>query len=229
MKCGTWTMFKLLRAHPQIAVSKPKELKFFSRMPAAEWHRYHEHFGITKRTRVLLEGTTQYSKHPDTTDIAYKISLYDPNAKFIYLMRDPIRRVESQLAHRVARREIRSGAAARALEIERAINYSRYFTQLGIYASIFGVEPIYARTFESFVADQEGTVRECCDFLGIEQPRKVQALPPQNVRKSANGADKVALTEAEKDLIREKLYREVLSLETAFGISTREWKDFWQH
>lgn len=229
MKCGTWTMFKLLQAHPQVAASNPKELKFFSRNARDQWHKYHEHFAITPRTEVLLEGTTQYSKYPDTTDIAYKISLYDPNARFIYLMRDPIRRVESQLAHRVARREIRAGAEARAREIERAIHYSMYFTQLGIYASIFGVEQVYARTFESFVADQEGTVRECCVFLGIDQPNEVRALPPQNVRRSDNGADRIALTEAEKDLIRERLYREVLSLEAAFGISTRAWKDFWKH
>nr|PZN76855.1 MAG: hypothetical protein DIU57_17055 [Pseudomonadota bacterium] len=228
MKCGTWTMFKLLRGHPQIAASRPKELKFFSTTPRAEWHRYHEYFDLTPSTKVLLEGTTQYSKHPDTTDVAFKISLYDRSSKFIYLMRDPIRRVESQLAHRVARREIPEGADARAREIRRAINYSKYFTQLGIYASIFGVEQIYARTFESFVADQEGTVRECCEFLGIEQPSEVHVLPPQNVRKRDNGADKIALTAAEKHLIRETLYREVLSLEAAFGISTRAWKDFWQ-
>src|SRR5690606_31684915 len=81
MKCGTWTMFKLLRAHPQIAVSKPKELKFFSRMPAAEWHRYHEHFDITKRTRVLLEGTTQSSKRPDTAENGYTTARDTPDAK----------------------------------------------------------------------------------------------------------------------------------------------------
>lgn len=221
-------MFKLLRKHEEIAPSKPKELKFFSRNGRDAWHTYHEHFEISPHTRVLLDGTTQYSKHPDTTDIAYKISLYDPNAKFIYLMRDPVRRVESQLAHRVARQEIRSGPAARAREIRRAINYSKYYTQLGIYASIFGVEQIYARTFESFVADQEGTIKECCEFLGVRVPEGFEALPPQNVRKSDHGADQIALTEAEKDLIRKKLYWEVRSLETGFGISTREWTAFWQ-
>lgn len=221
-------MFKLLRKHEQIAPSKPKELKFFSRTERSEWHTYHQHFNITPKIKVLLDGTTQYSKHPDTTDIAYKISLYDPKAKFIYLMRDPVKRVESQLAHRVARQEIEPSPEARAREIKRAINYSKYFTQLGIYASIFGVERIYARTFESFVSDQQGTVKEICEFLNIDIPKEVEALPPQNVRRSDHGADKIKLTDSEKELIRKRLYWEMLSLETGFGISTRAWQDFWQ-
>lgn len=227
MKCGTWTLFKLLRKHPQISASSPKELKFFTRNGRDAWHRYHENFGIKPDTKVLLDGTTQYSKYPDFPDVAYKISLFDPQAKFIYLMRDPVRRVESQLAHRVARREIRDGNEARAREIGRAIHYSRYYTQAGIYANLFGVERIYMKTFESFVADQERTVREICEFLGIEQPKVVKPLPPQNARKPDNGASEIALTVAEKRLIRERLKWEIRCLEVVFGVQTAEWKDFW--
>ena len=227
MKCGTWTLFKLLRKHQQIAPSSPKELKFFTRNDRDAWHHYPENFDLKPGAKVLLDGTTQYSKYPHVPDVAYKISLYDPEAKFIYLMRDPVRRVESQLAHRVARNEIGSSKAARTREIGRAIHYSRYFTQAGIYANLFGVERIYMKTFESFVADQESTVREIFEFLGVEQPKIVESLPPQNERKPDNGADEIDLTEAEKELIRQQLQWEVRSLEAAFDIETAEWKDFW--
>lgn len=227
MKCGTWTLFKLLRKHPQISASLPKELKFFTRNKRDVWYRYYENFSLKPGTKVLLDGTTQYAKYPDVPDVAYKISLFDPQAKFIYLMRDPVRRVESQLAHRVARKEISDGNEARAREIGKAIHYSRYYTQSGIYANLFGVERIYMKTFESFVADQEGTVREICEFLGIEQPKVVKPLPPQNVRKPDNGASEIALTEAEKRLIRERLKWEIQCLEVVFGIQTAEWRDYW--
>ena len=227
MKCGTWSMFKLLRKHGQIAWCKPKEAKFFTKTARADWGDYHDHFEIKENTRVLLDGTTQYSKHPDTPDIAYKLSQFDKSARFIYLMRDPIKRIESQLAHRTARQELKPGAGPRAKELRRAVNYTRYFTQLGIYANIFGLEQIYPQTFENFIANQEKVARECFRFLGVRQPKQVQALPPQNVRKPDNGADKLALTPEEIDSIRNELHWEVRCLETAFGIDTSKWTNFW--
>lgn len=227
MKCGTWTTFKLLRRHPRIAHSRPKELKFFSKNDRSQWGAYHDHFEINEKTKILFDGTTQYAKHPDTTDIAYNISRFDPKAKFIYMMRDPVKRVESQLAHRVARDEIKTDAKSRAAEISKAINYSRYFTQMGIYANIFGPEQIYAQTFERLISDQEGVARECFAFLGVKQPKKVEALPPQNVRRTDRGAEKIELTDAEKARIRKALYWEVRCLETAFGVDTSKWHTFW--
>jgi len=227
MKCGTWTMFKLLRKHVQIAVCKPKEAKFFSKTERAQWGTYHELFNIEEQTRVLLDGTVQYSRHPDTANIAYQLFQFDKSARFIYLMRDPVRRIESQLAHRIARQEIKKDPGHRAKELRRAVNYSRYFTQLGIYANIFGLEQIYPQTFENLIVNQVNVARDCFEFLGLKQPKRVQALPPQNVRKPDHGADKLVLTTSEIDAIRNELHWEVRCLETAFGIDTSKWTSFW--
>jgi hypothetical protein len=227
MKCGTWTMFKLLRKHPAIAGSRPKELKYFTTSPFGQWDDYHSNFNIRPRTKVLLEGTVQYSRHPDTKDSAYKISQFDPAARFIYLMRDPVARIESQLAHRVARKEIEPTDEAREKELRKAIAFSRYFTQAGAFASIFGHEQMYLQTFETFVQDQVTVVKEIFGFLGVKVPDEVEALPPQNVRRAEHGADKLALTPQEEDRIRESLRVEALSLTTAFGLDTSGWKRFW--
>ncbi|MEX0426256.1 sulfotransferase domain-containing protein [Nocardioides sp. DS6] len=227
MKCGTWTMFKLLRKHPAIAASKPKELKYFTNSAFGEWDDYHANFDIKPRTKVLLEGTVQYSRHPDTKDSAYKISRFDPSARFIYLMRDPVARIESQLAHRIAREEIDLTDQARRRELQKAISFSQYFTQAGAFASIFGPEQMYLQTFEHFVRNQVSVVEEIFGFLGVKVPDGVEALPPQNVRRADHGADRFALTAEEEDMIRDSLHDEAQSLTTAFGIDTSVWKRFW--
>lgn len=227
MKCGTWTMFKLLRRHPAVAGSRPKELKYFTRSPFGQWDDYRTNFNIVPRTKVLLEGTVQYSRHPDTKDSAYKISQFDPAARFIYLMRDPVARIESQLAHRVARKEIDSTPEAREKELRKALDFSRYFTQAGAFASIFGPEQLHLLTFERFIRDQSESVREIFRFLGVRVPDVVEPLPPQNVRRTDHGADRVELTPEEEEMIRETLRVEVLSLTSAFGLDTSSWKRFW--
>lgn len=227
MKCGTWTMFKLLRKHPAIAASKPKELKYFTNSAFGEWDDYHSNFDIRPRTKVLLEGTVQYSRHPDTKDSAYKIGRFDPSARFIYLMRDPVARIESQLAHRIARNEIELTDKARRRELAKAVSFSQYFTQAGAFASIFGPRQIYLQTFEHFVRNQVSVVEEVFGFLGVKVPDDVEALPPQNVRRSDHGADRFALTADEEDMIRDSLRDEALSLTTAFGIDTSAWTRFW--
>lgn len=227
MKCGTWTMFKLLRKHPAIAASKPKELKYFTNSAFGQWDDYHSHFDIGPRTKVLLEGTVQYSRHPDTRDSAYKISRFDPAARFIYLMRDPVARIESQLAHRIAREEIATTEKARRRETKKAIAFSQYFTQAGAFASIFGPDQLYLQTFEHFVRNQVSVVEEVFGFLGVKVPDGVEALPPQNVRRADHGADRFALTAEEEDMIRESLRDEALSLTTTFGVDTSAWKRFW--
>lgn len=227
MKCGTWTMFKLLRQHPAIAGSKPKELKYFTKKRFGDWDDHRTNFDIKPRTKVLLEGTVQYSRHPDTLDSAYKISEFDPASRFIYLMRDPVARIESQLAHRVARGEIATTAEAREEELKKAIAFSSYFTQAGAFASIFGHEQMYLQTFEHFVRNQVSVVSEIYEFLGVKVRDDLEALPPQNVRRADHGADKLTLTSEEESRIRAALGDEVRSMTTAFGVDTSPWKRFW--
>ena len=227
MKCGTWTMFKLLRQHHALAPSKPKELKYFTRSDFGDWDDYHEHFDVRPGTKVLLDGTVQYSRHPDTKDSAFKIARFDPAARFIYLMRDPVARIESQLAHRIAREEIELDEGSRRREVKKGIWFSKYFTQAGIYASIFGPDQLYLQTFEHFVRNQGSVAGEIFRFLGVKVPDVVEALPPQNVRRGDHGADRVTLTTDEEDRIRDSLRVETLSLSSAFGVDTSAWKRFW--
>jgi hypothetical protein len=227
MKCGTWTMFKLLRKHPAISASRPKELKYFTKTPVGQWDDYESNFGIGPATKILLEGTVQYSRHPDTKDSAFKIGQFDPAARFIYLMRDPVARVESQLAHRIARAEIADTDDARRNELDKAVSFSRYFSQAGAFASIFGPDQMYLQTFEHFVRNQVSVVGEIFSFLGVRMCDGIEELPPQNVRLADHGADKIALTSAEEDMIRQALRTDALSLTTAFAVDTSGWQRFW--
>ena len=105
MKCGTNTIFHTLKNHPEVSIPRAKELDYFLRNADASASGFRDNFKINENTKVLLDGTTQYSKFPDRPHCAVKIHKVFPDAKIIYMMRDPIARAESQIAHHIARGE----------------------------------------------------------------------------------------------------------------------------
>src|SRR5215216_5348494 len=105
-KAGTSTLAHLLGQHPRIVVSLPKEPHFFT----LNWDRgldwYASKFpGSTYSTCV--DASTTYSMAPLTgnvsswrdyhrfVDVPRKVLSVNPDATFIYIMRDPVARTYS--------------------------------------------------------------------------------------------------------------------------------------
>ena len=102
-KCGTTSLHCYLDLHPEISMSRIKEPRFFA---CPEGPR--EERAITDRNRYLAlfeagkkirgEASPAYSQHPAVSGVPGRIAMESPDAKFIYLVRDPIERIESQLS-----------------------------------------------------------------------------------------------------------------------------------
>nr|WP_170951248.1 sulfotransferase domain-containing protein [Synechococcus sp. UW106] len=104
-KCGTTTLWKLLRQHPGICISNKKELHFFDQKlykPTREnINDYHfSGWGVTKFDGTLLygEATPKYVLVGNQGKPLYlsRIRDYNPNIKLIVLFRDPVARAHSQ-------------------------------------------------------------------------------------------------------------------------------------
>jgi hypothetical protein len=99
-KCGTTTLFDILDRHPDICGSSPKEADFFASLNNFEkgYRWYHETcFFHYSGQKFLLDITPNYSGTNFQT-AAKRLHSYNPEAKLIYLLRDPFERLCSEWA-----------------------------------------------------------------------------------------------------------------------------------
>src|SRR5688500_4466677 len=102
LKCGTTSLHHYLNLHPQIAMSRPKELNFF--VEELNWELgtdwYTSHFDPAADVRG--ETSPHYTNRPRFEGVAERIAESAPGARLIYMVRDPIKRLLSHYVHNVA-------------------------------------------------------------------------------------------------------------------------------
>ncbi len=113
-KAGTTWIFHLLKNHPDIQFSSKKELNYFDQTYPEKLEEYHSYFDFDLEKKYFAEGTPAYIRSADTAE---KIKEYNPEAKIIIMLRDPIKRLLSQFYFR---KQI--GKIPEKLTIEQAIN-----------------------------------------------------------------------------------------------------------
>lgn len=94
-KAGTSWLYYLLSEHPDIFMSDVKELYFFGedQNGPADLDAYHRHFPFDHSYRYFGEATVMYYREPQ---VAADIAAYNPDAKLLAIVRDPIERLVSQ-------------------------------------------------------------------------------------------------------------------------------------
>lgn len=180
MKSGTTTLFDLLSLHPAIAPCFPKEPGFFAFedrwAEGFEW--YESLFDYNPRTHHYgLDGSTDYSKYPFCAGVQDRLAQSAPRRfKLIYILRDPLSRIESHARHvQGARKEVGQCLSARAdHSLDSGISpvslaVSKYADQLDQYRSYYEAGDLLILTFEEMKRDQAETMTRVLDFLGLEQ------------------------------------------------------------
>jgi hypothetical protein len=168
-KCGTTSLHYYLDQHPEIAMSRKKELDFFS---GVTWSRgvawYAEQFDAAAPVRG--ESSPSYTDYPMTAGVAERVHALVPDAKLIYLVRDPIERILSHYLHNRS-----TGTERRTIEDALKhpadgtyITRSKYFMQLEQYLVFFPPSSILVVGQEELLRDRAATMREVFSFLGVE-------------------------------------------------------------
>ncbi len=170
MKCGTSTLHAQLAAQPQFFMSEPKEPNFFSDdaiyAKGEAWYR-----GLFKNApagAIKGESSTHYTKLPTYPNTVDRLAALIPDAKFIYVMRDPVDRLISHYIHEWTQGVI-------ACPIDKAIDqhpeliaYSRYAYQLEPWVRRFGKERILPVMFEAMTKNKDAELKRIAAFLGAE-------------------------------------------------------------
>ena len=101
-KSATTTLCDLFSQHPDVYISNPKEPHFFAKneVYAKGWDWYKKLFSNAGKAKAIGEGSTGYTMHVVFPNAPSRISRDLPNAKLIYIVRHPIRRIESDWKQR---------------------------------------------------------------------------------------------------------------------------------
>lgn len=173
MKSGTTSLHNYLNAHPQIFMCEPKEPGFF--VEELTWKKgvawYSTLFNDCSNELIIGESSTHYTKRPTFDHVVEKIYDYNPDARFIYQMRDPVERAISQYWHNV--RDIDFVGETRTMfdaitHDSEYINFSDYAYQLEPYIKFFGEEKIYCQTFEEMRDSPQACLVSIFDWLGVD-------------------------------------------------------------
>jgi hypothetical protein len=168
-KCGTTSLHYYLDQHPEIAMSRPKELNFFSR---DAWERGVAWYAAQFKPGAAIRGESSpsYTFYPRHRGVAERMYSIVPDAKLIYLVRDPIDRIVSHYLH-----DYVSGVEHRGIEEaladpnrDRFLAVSKYFMQLEQYLAFYPRSSVLVLTHDELLHDRTGTMRQVFDFLGVD-------------------------------------------------------------
>src|SRR3954464_5217249 len=96
---GTTSIHHYLGLHPEIQMSKPKELNFF--VEEMNWDLGLDWYAsrFDRAFRVRGESSPHYTNQPRFEGVAERIRENCPDARLIYMVRDPIKRILSHWVH----------------------------------------------------------------------------------------------------------------------------------
>ena len=133
----------------------------------ADWYR--TLFEKRESGTVLGDGSTYYSMAGIYPGTARRICGSNPSAKIIYIVRHPLRRIESAWMQLLS---VGDGNSFRGfdwtlMKTPLLLDPSLYWMQLSEYRRFFPDNQILIQFFEDFVADEATVVAQCLEFLSL--------------------------------------------------------------
>lgn len=173
MKAGTTSLHNYLNQHPEISATEPKEIHFFTEesFNEVELANYYNHFQSDKK----LVGTSpqNYTKRhiKKFSGVPRRLKEYLPEIKLIYIVRDPLDRIESHyheaLAGGYTGAESLDAAIRADLKNNHFINTSKYYYQISAYLDYFEMEQICIVCLEDLKEDRLSEMNKIFTFLGV--------------------------------------------------------------
>jgi hypothetical protein len=166
MKCGTTSLFYYLSEHPEITGAKEKEPHFFSSddqySKGLDW--YYSLWDNAERSKIFLEASTTYTMQPKYPSVVERLAaVEDCNFRFIYMMRNPVVRIESHMRQLLA-----AGHQKQPGVIEEHLAFSEYARQLDPYIKTFGRDRVHLLLLEDLESQPKEELRKICEFLSID-------------------------------------------------------------
>jgi hypothetical protein len=173
MKAGTTSLFELLAQHPALCrtwaevpnVSFTKEIDYFRKLYRKGDTPLHYDWRFpfdTARHAWTLDVSPNYAKWPESRAVPARISSLGGEKKLAYILREPIDRIESHLAH-----ALRHGGDTK--DLQHFIRVSRYALHLDRFTAHCPLENILLLDFDLLRKDPGAVLAQICDYLAIDR------------------------------------------------------------
>jgi hypothetical protein len=171
MKAGTTSLYHYLKVHPQVAMPRYKAPEFF--VAEANWHRgvewYRRQFPpVGPEVLAIGEASNAYSKYPRFGGVPKRVASLLPDARLLYVVRDPLSRIRSHYQTRVADGSERQPLGDAVFSDPIYLDYSRYALQVEQYLEHFPREQLLVVTSEDLRESRDATMRRVYEFIGVD-------------------------------------------------------------
>jgi hypothetical protein len=216
MKTGTSSLASYLRVHPQVFMTTPKEPGFFS----MRWDKglgwYEALFDGAGDAVARGEASTNYTKAPSLPHVPERMAQVIPDAKLVYVVRNPVPRIRSHYVHNAANKGERRKIGIAVRDNPDYLDFSRYAYQLRLFLEHYPRESILVVSSERLRTDREASLKDVFQFVGIDS-----GVTITNVHQEFNrGADKRRTPIA---IERPRLWLNRVGIAQRFPESWREW------
>ena len=184
-KAGTTSLYHYLNEHSEIEMSSQKEPDFFSDQSLQKQKLYYDknridtiekYNSLFEREDVILRGDSSVS-YLFYEDVPHKIITYNPDAKIIIMLRNPIDRafshylmdyslgLISESFETIIQKQSKHKNAN--LFYQQYIQVSEYTKQIKRYLEVFSKDNIHFIDYEDFKNDTSDVVNSVFLFLGV--------------------------------------------------------------
>lgn len=204
-KAGTTSLYKYLTRHPDIFMSTPKEVNYFSSGEIIRQQLYYKSYSVNtlkdyeqlfingKNKKIVGEASVSYLFYPEVPEKIYK---FNPKAKIIILLRDPIERGFSHylMDLRLGLVNIPFDDIILKTSYEKKINlYYQQYVKLGFYYEqvkryfdTFGKNQVKILLTEEINCDITNVLSSIYTFLEISDEQIPNVKKKYNVYRSTN-------------------------------------------
>ncbi len=188
MRAGTTALHEALGAHPECFMSDFKEPAFFAPPSqlatdspvvaeadfAGNPSRYLDLFANAGDATYLGESSTHYAKLPRITGVPERMASMAPDARIIYIVRNPVERTLSHYRYAV-RKKYERRPCLEALQDEPIYcAVSDYARQIKPYLEVFGAEQVYVCVLEEMASDPDTELDRLFEWLGLQPAERVR-------------------------------------------------------
>ena len=168
-KCGTSVLHYYLSLHPEVSMSKPKELNFF--IEERNWPRgidwYKTQFDLDARVRG--EASPNYTAFPQHEGVPQRMAEVVPDAKLIYMVRDPIERIAAHWVHNYAKRREKGTLEQTLVHPNTSyVTRSKYAMQLERFLEHYPKEQVLVFQQSELRYKRMETLRQVFEFIGVD-------------------------------------------------------------
>lgn len=177
-KCASTWVYDILHGHPEVSLSRDKEVDFFSNYWDRGYEWYASHFDVPESTEVSVIGEVSPSYLSDA-DAPERVAKYNRDMRIVVTVRDPVERAYSNHKH-----NIRQGfVLGDDLRFELAMENNPTYIEHGLYGECiarwlahFPADQVLIVFFEDILRKPGEVAREIFRFLDIDENYQSPAI-----------------------------------------------------